>query len=580
MPEENKIPDVKTQSTQQFWLDEIDKSKSYFDKQKFHLNGHKIIERYRDDERNTRARLDSRYNILYSNTETIQPVLLSEAPECDVRAQDTTSMPARRAAKMLEDVLNIDIKRPETMKALKACVKDLLLPGMGVLRVRYNPLIVERTTTRIETDEDTLVETEYEETEEKVMFENLVYDYVHWNDVYFPEYRTWDVLPWIAFRGLYSYDAAVEEFGPSVASKLDYVFRDKSARTPSEQDESNTSDSTKFGLAEVWEIWDKTNRKVVWISKSRMLDAPIRIDDDPLELDDFYPVPEPLFSSTTSDQVLPVPLFLQYEDLANELDDVTTRIRRIVDNLRRRGVYDAQFHELEQLADSGDNNFIPIKNFAQLQGSGGLKAVMDSEDITTQAGVLEVLYKERNEIINAIYQIMGYGDILRGVSDPRETATAQRIKGRFGTLRISEMQREVQRFIRDALRIGGQIVINKFSDKTIALQTSVPIEEVAVYTEILEQSEPASVMVDVQTDSTIAADDVADKESIIEFTAAVNEFVVRTPAMVQVLGLQATSELLLSLLKKFKMGRDIEQAVMDRVREAAIEQEQAKNGSS
>ena len=130
--------------------------------------------------------------------------------------------------------------------------------------------------------------------------------------------------------------------------------------------------------------------------------------------------------------------------------------------------------------------------------------------------------------------------------------------------------------IRDCFRIAGQIIVNKYEAKTIALQTSIPIDKVSVYQEILEQTEPASVMVDIQTDSTIAADDMADKQDIIEFTGAITQFVERTPVMVSVLGLQATSDLLLSMLKKFKMGRDIEQAVMDRVKQAAEQEGQPK----
>lgn len=197
---------------------------------------------------------------------------------------------------------------------------------------------------------------------------------------------------------------------------------------------------------------------------------------------------------------------------------------------------------------------MPVKDFAKLQGKGGIKGVMDAEDLTFQIAVIDSLYKQRQEIIQAIYQVMGYADILRGQTDPRETLGAQQIKGRFGTLRISQFQREVQRLIRDSYRIAGEIIINQFEAKTIALQTSVPMEDVNVYKEILEQTEPASAMVDIQTDSTIAADDIADKQDIIEFTNAVSEFVARTPAMVGVLGLQATSDLLLAMLKKFNMG--------------------------
>ena len=562
MPEENKIPEVRNTETLEFWLSQIEQSKTYL--KDYHEQGRKVIDIYRDAGRNKRARLSSSYNILYSNTETMRPVLFSEAPETDVRAQDATSLPAREAAKMLEDVLNYNVKTPETMQTIKSCVEDLLLPGMGVMRVCYKPAFYEETVTRIEIEDETGFEIEVEDQEEKVVFEEVNYEYVHWNDVYFPEYRSWDVLPWLAFRGLYSYDEAVQEFGVSVAGKLEYSQKDKAIGGNQNTNQGNTL-ADKFGLAEVWEIWDKTNRKVVWISNSKMLHEPIRIDDDPLELDDFYPVPPPLFSITTNDKITPVPLYVQYQDLASELNEISSRIRRIADNLKRRGVYDASMKELQQLQDAGDNQFIGIKNFSQFQNKGGMKAVIDSEDLTQQVAVLNSLYVQRDQIINAIYQIMGYGDILRGVSDPRETATAQRIKGRFGTLRISEYQREVQRFIRDGLRIAGQIVINKYSDKSIALQTSIPIEKVAVYKEILQQNEPSSVMVDVQTDSTIAADDIADKESIIEFGAAIAEFAQRAPVLDEVLGLQATSELLLSMLRKFKMGRDIEQAVLDQV---------------
>lgn len=569
MPNDNKIPETKTQTTQEFWLDQIEKSKT--DLRDYHEMGRKIQRIYRDSDRKERAPLSSSYNILYSNTETMMPILFSETPEVDVRAQDTTSIPARQAAKMLEDALSYNIKTPETSKAIKACVKDLLLPGLSVLRVCYNPAITQAEAERVEVDEDGF-ETTIDAVEEKVVFEELEYKYIHWDDLFFPNNRTWETLPWLSFRGLYTYEDAIEEFGLSIAGKLDYVYKDKSSK----QGENVKGTANKFGLAEIWEVWDKTNRKVIWISKAKAISEPLRIDDDPLDLDNFYPIPEPMFSSTTNDQIEPVPLFVQYQDLAAELNEVSTRIRQNVNNLKRRGVYDSSIKELERLQEAGDNNFIGIKNFAQLQQKGGLKAVLDSEDLSQSIQVIQALYIERQEIINAIYQIMGYADILRGQSDPRETLGAQRIKSRFGTLRISYFQREVQRFIRDALRIAGQIIINKFEDKTIALQTSVPIEQVGVFKEILEQVAPSSVMVDVQTDSTIAADEIADKESIIEFTAAVSDFVERTPAMVQVLGLKAVSELLLVLLRKFKMGREIEQAVMDRVREAAQEAEQAK----
>jgi hypothetical protein len=368
---------------------------------------------------------------------------------------------------------------------------------------------------------------------------------------------------------LYSHEEAEDEFGKKKADSLEYNYRDESAPDKNQVDD-------KFGLAEVWEIWYKGERKVIWYSETSMLQEPLAVKEDPLELDEFYPVPKPLFSCVTSDTVVPVALFVQYQDLANELNEVSTRIRRIINNLRRRGVYDASFPVLQQMAEAGDDVFIALDGFTKLQEKGGLKAVMDSEDTNGQIQVVATLYEQRKQIIQSIYEVMGYADVLRGVSDPRETASAQRIKGRFGTLRVSRFQREVQRFIRDAVRIAGEIVVNKFDAKTVALVTGVPMDKVDRYTEILRQTEPSSVVVDIQTDSTVAADDISDKEEIIEFSRAISEFIVQSQGMYQALGLSATSELLLIMLKRFKMGRDVEQAVRDRVAELAKKEQEAK----
>lgn len=571
---DKKVPVSKNSDTLNFWQGQIATAKEYL--KDYHERGDKIECRYRDEERDTSQRniasgnFLSSYNILYSNTETIQPILFSETPEPDVRANDTDSMNARKAAKMLEDVIAYNGKLPETVSSIESAVKDLLLPGTGVLRVMYEPTFDKREKEATNDDGEVVIE-----QDEKLVFEEVRYEHVQWKDLLYPKCKKWESLPWIAFRGLFTYTEAKEEFGTSIANTLEYTYQDESDKT----NRTYTPENNKFGNAEVWEVWDKTNRRVLWIADGKAVNSPLRIDKDPLELDEFYPIPKPLFSSTTTGEIKPVPLFVFYQDLANELDEVSTRIRRNVDSLRRRGVYDGSFSDLELLSSAQDNQFIPIKDFSKLQSKGGIKSVMDTEDLNNQIAVLESLYKQRKEIIDSIYQIMGYADILRGQSDPRETLGAQRIKGRFGTLRISKYQRDVQRLIRDAFRIAGQIIVNKFEPKTIALQTSVPLDEVAIYKEILEQTEPASVLVDIQTDSTIAADDIADKQDIIEFTAAVSDFVQRTPAMVQVLGLQATSDLLMAMLKKFKMGRDIEQAVMDRVKEAAKQANQPKQPS-
>jgi hypothetical protein len=48
--------------------------------------------------------------------------------------------------------------------------------------------------------------------------------------------------------------------------------------------------------------------------------------DDPLGLEGFFPCPKPLYATTTSDTLVPVPDFVLYQDQAMELDILSDRI--------------------------------------------------------------------------------------------------------------------------------------------------------------------------------------------------------------------------------------------------------------
>jgi hypothetical protein len=73
-----------------------------------------------------------------------------------------------------------------------------------------------------------------------------------------------------------------------------------------------------------------------------------------------------------------------------------------------------------------------------------------------------------------IYEITGISDILRGSSVASETATAQNIKTQWGTLRLKRLQKEVQRYARDLLRMTLEIAASKFSEDTWAKMTGLP----------------------------------------------------------------------------------------------------------
>jgi hypothetical protein len=91
-----------------------------------------------------------------------------------------------------------------------------------------------------------------------------------------------------------------------------------------------------------------------------------------LELEGFFPCAKPLYATTTSDSLIPVPDFILYQDQANELDILTDRIDGLVKSLRVRGVYDASQPALQRLLTEGDNNtLIPVDKWMAFSEKGG-----------------------------------------------------------------------------------------------------------------------------------------------------------------------------------------------------------------
>ena len=92
-----------------FWRAQIEAAEAW--SSPWRKRGNRIVDRYRDRDRtldtvgSTDAnRNKTRYNVLYSNTDTMLPVLYSEIPRPEVRAVSRKDLTARHAAEMLEKV--------------------------------------------------------------------------------------------------------------------------------------------------------------------------------------------------------------------------------------------------------------------------------------------------------------------------------------------------------------------------------------------------------------------------------------------------------------------------------------------
>ena len=255
-----------------------------------------------------------------------------------------------------------------------------------------------------------------------------VIDYIHWDDFSHSPERNWADVErrgWVSRRIALTKKEGKARF----AEKFDEVPMNMTSRTSETLAEKERDGSTeKYG--EVWEIWDAVIKKRVFVAKG--LDSVLEIKDDPFRLEKFFPCPRPAYSTLTNENLFPVPDYLQYEDLADELDTISWRIRKLTEALRLVGMYDASAEGIGRVLDAGvDGTMIAVSNFAanigkSVQAGGELNGVVQWLPMDQVMETLLGLYKTRKEAKDTLYEVSGLSDIVRGQVDPREKATQSR----------------------------------------------------------------------------------------------------------------------------------------------------------
>jgi hypothetical protein len=287
----------------------------------------------------------------------------------------------------------------------------------------------------------------------------------------------------------------------------------------------------------------------------------------------------------TTDNLEPIPDFVQYQDQAKQLDTLADRIDGLVNALKVRGVYDAAEPSLARLFSEGENNtLIPVKNWAAFAEKQGMRGAIDLVDITPIAQALTMAYQAMEQIKGQIYEIMGIADIQRGQTDPNETLGAQIIKSNNASGRLKTMQHNVVDFATELLSIKAQIICNHFTEDTIvkisgAMQLSPQDQALVPQALALLKDEPAkNFRIEVTSDSMIYQDEQQEKQDRVEFLTAVSSFMnTALPVATQAPEL---TPLLMEMLKfgvtAFKAGKGMEGLIDETADQFRQQAEQSK----
>lgn len=394
------------------------------------------------------------FNILWSNIETLKPAIYARPPVAVVARKYADRDPVGRAASMiLRRCIEQTAEAGKLDRKLKQVRDDYLLYGRGVLWARYEA----------ETSETGQITEDSEEQGERVEEEEICWDFVRRRDFLHSSSPNWESVTWVAREVRMTMEDGVERFGPQFRDvPLEWMpDRQKNAQRPEEA-------HSIFARARVFEVWDITTRKVHWLAQG--YDKILDIRDDPLGLRDFFPTPRPLYATLTDSSLIPVPDYQEYGPQAEQLNELTERIRNVTKAIKVAGVYNSQFTEIANLLnDTGENQLVAVTDWMEFAEKQGLKGSIDFLPILDMVQTLESLLNARGQVKSDLYEITGISDVIRGAETTSgdKTATEIKTKGKYATLRLSDRQAQMAEYVTDCLRITGEIVAEHFGPETL-----------------------------------------------------------------------------------------------------------------
>lgn len=550
------------------------------------------------------------FNILWSNTEILSAAVYNSTPQPDVRRRFRDADPVGKAVSTtLERALSYEIDDYDFDDEIADASLDMLLPGRGIVRIKYEPKFIEITQQGAQRSAPAgsfeppaqepsaapvapMPDGQAAPPHQRIADQHVPCEHVQWNKFRRGPGKRWKHVPWIAFEHEFTMEMAEEKFGKEIAAALTYAQADGTEKSSDDKQVREI-----FKVCVVQEIWDKDRERVLFIAPSYKVQPCLEVED-PLKLKGFWPMPKPAYAVRNSRKLDPTPLYRLYEEQAKELDRVSARINVTVKALRLRGAYDASLPELAKVIDADDADMIAVENTSAIADKGGLDKAIWIMPIDKLAQVLTGLYAARDQIKQTIYEIIGIADIMRGATDPNETAKAQQIKGQWGSIRVQKMQREIQRLARDLMRLKAEVIAQQFTQGQLAAITNIQLptaQQKAQAQQALQASQqqvnPATgqpqppdpqllqmlkspswedVMavlrsdsmrcykIDVETDSTVAETINRDMTGLAEVIAQVGQIIgsVATGTPVEI-----AKEIALAVTRRARMGSAVEDAI-------------------
>lgn len=519
------------------------------------------------------------YNIFFSNVETLRGALKIDDPKPYISRRiepeeenKIISNTYLKASEVLERAMSYYIDTNNVASIFDGVLFDALVSGRGAPWLVYE--------SEVKTDE--------EGNALEVQSQEFKIDYVNYQDIILPEERRDEEIQWIARRRLMTKEDVEKSFGKKAVSSVSFNYK--------KGEEKKESSSEKRAC--IYEIWDKQEKNRIYYADNAEI---IQIDKDPYQLKDFFPC-KPLRFIRSSVSNIPTPEYNIYQKKAAELERICARRSSLVEAAKANGFVSGRYAgNMADLSTQPDGSYIAVEGL--VSKSGGIEGLVWERNLSNIDTIISRLTDYEANITNQIYQITGISDIMRGSNDPRATATAEGLKGKFGSLRLVRRQEELQSCIRDMFYKMAQVISEHATIETLreisgiklpsniekvqkiaqinmmmqvrSMQEGTPmgkpkelveLEETPTWEDVknlLSNNKMRSYVLDIETNITAFDDERSMNEAIdnlfVSFTSMISQaspIIMQAPELLPVY-----KEMILSKVRAAKAGRTLEASV-------------------
>lgn len=379
---------------------------------------------------------DQEYDLFWASMEILKPAIYAKPPNIIVSTRfNDGNATAKVLAEMMERTLNSEFERGDIDQTMLDIRDDLSATNRGVAWMSYES-----------------------KGGKRVCNEQLDrYDFLH------EPARKWSEVGWVARCAYMTKQQMAERFRKSSGQ----AYEDASFNVDRQDVDNGASDLSM--KAEVWEVWSRADNKVYWVSEN----VKVFLDEDEphLQLSKGFPCPRPAYGTKQRRSLVPVPDYVRYEGVLDQINECTIKIYDLLEQVRMFGLIPGggdignAIQAALNSAQSSNFTLIPVSG-AQFGGAaaGGMATWWPIEQI---ASTIQGLISARQQLFSDFDNLSGISDIFRGETDAQETLGAQQLKGQYGSVRVKDKNMELVRVARDMAVIAAEIICDNYDQKTL-----------------------------------------------------------------------------------------------------------------